>query len=166
MSLRTFLIAGLASLTLSGAALAQSNSATVVQSGGGVNLSNISQSGYKTTNSATVLQDGRFNASNITQRGKVNDAAVVQTGAKYNFSNISQQGTKANSALAIQQGSRLNFSNISQQGGPKAINSATAVQFSNGGANLSNISQRGFTNSAAVGQLGAKFNFSNVLQRR
>ena len=66
MSLRALVLAGLASVALSGVALAD-NSATVLQSGGGRNISSISQQAIRGSNDAFVQQEGRFNRSNITQ---------------------------------------------------------------------------------------------------
>ena len=141
MFVRTALIAGLATLSLSGAAFAQSNSATLIQQGGGTNVGVVSQAGRGATNSSFIAQDGRNNFASTSQVGKFNDS------------------------LNVQQGSRSNTSLTSQIGGPRAVNSNTVFQAGGPrGANTLVSNQFGRTNSFSGAQLGGRQNIGFVSQ--
>ena len=158
------LLAAVATLTLSGAAFAQSNSSTLIQSGGGTNVGVVSQAGRGATNSSFIAQDGKHNIAATSQVGKVNSAATLQLGAKTNFASTSQVG-KFNDSLNVQQGSRSNTSLTSQIGGPRASNANTVFQV--GGPRASNTlvsSQFGRTNAFSGAQIGGRQNIGFVSQ--
>ena len=158
------LLAALATLTLSGAAFAQSNSATLIQQGRGTNVGVVSQAGRGATNSSFIAQDGRNNFAATSQVGKVNQATTLQLGARNNFASTSQVG-KINDSLNVQQGSRSNTSLTSQIGGPRAVNTNTVFQAGGPrGVNTLASSQFGRTNSFSGAQLGGRQNLGFVSQ--
>ncbi len=163
--IRSLALAGLATLTLSGAAFAQpSNSATLIQSGGGTNVGVVSQAGRGATNSSFIAQDGRNNIAATSQAGRNNSATTLQLGARNNFATTTQLGRR-NDSLTVQQGSLSNFSSTLQAGGPRAQNSNTVFQV--GGPRASNTilsSQFGRTNGFAGAQIGGKTNVGIVSQ--
>jgi hypothetical protein len=164
MFVRTALIAGFATLSLSGAAFAQSNSATLIQQGRGTNVGVVSQAGRGATNSSFIAQDGKHNIAATSQVGKVNSATTLQLGAKTNFASTNQVG-KLNDSLTVQQGSRSNFSSTNQIGGPRAVNTNSVFQI--GGPRGSNTlvsNQFGRTNAFSGAQLGGRQNVGFVSQ--